>query len=244
MKNLFLLLLLITGFGLQAQNADLPAGEKLVKTKLSSVLNKIAVSATVATPSFSDEEIKDLTWKKVAGVSLSDLNISYKMTSRFSFGISTMNNLGNCRSGYVNGEGAVVAFHSDDDDDDDEFHDDDDEYEIDDDDDEEEFEEEDGDDDDDDDDCDEAELDNLLGTVTFKISEKFPFFIQAAGGYSFGNNAPVYSTMIGYNQRIFAGLGIVGGIRFSDVLYKKPADAVSLTPSNGFKAELGLSWNF
>ncbi len=83
-----------------------------------------------------------------------------------------------------------------------------------------------------------------MGSITFKFSKKVPFFVQAAGGYSFGSNAPAYSAMIGYNQKIFKGLGIIGGIRFSDVLHQKPVDAVNMAPSSGIRAELGLSWNF
>ena len=84
----------------------------------------------------------------------------------------------------------------------------------------------------------------LMGIFTYKISEKVPFFVQAAAGYSFGSKAPAISAMIGYNQKIFKGLGIIGGIRYSDILRSKPADAVSMAPSSGIRAELGLSLNF
>lgn len=229
MKKSFLLLFLFLGLGLQAQDitkANAPEKAKLLK--LVNSLNKFSFTATTGTPSFSTKELNSLNLNKISSVSLADLNISYKMNSRFSFGISMMGNLGNCTSGFYNQEGAFTTFGDDDDeDDDDEIDDDDDEI-----------------DDDDDDECDDDDLGNLMGSATFKLSDKFPLFVQASGGYSFGNNAPAYTAMIGYHQKIFAGFGILGGIRFSDVLYKKPADAVSVTSSSGFKAELGLSWNF
>jgi hypothetical protein len=66
--------------------------------------------------------------------------------------------------------------------------------------------------------------------------------VQLAGGYSFGHNAPAYSSMLGYRQNLLGGLGITAGFRYSDVLYKKPANAVKLAPSNGLRLELGLNW--
>ncbi len=224
MKNVILLLFLFLGFGLHAQNEN---SEKLIKLspKLKNTFAKFSVVATAGTPSFSTTEISTLNLKKVSSLSLADLNISYKMNDRLSFGVSVLGKLGNCSSGYYNQEGGFVAFvHDDDDDDDDEY--DDDEY-------------------DDDDECDDDdEMGNLLGSITYKFSEKFPLFVQAAGGYSFESKAPAYSLLLGYNQKLVAGLGIVGGIRFSDILYKKPIDAKSVTNSSGLKAELGLSWNF
>ena len=96
--------------------------------------------------------------------------------------------------------------------------------------------------DDDGEECD-SELDAAMGTITYKLSQQIPVFVQLAAGYSAGQNAPAYSALIGYHQTIFAGLGITGGIRFSEVLSKIPADAVDFSRS-GFKAELGIHWNF
>jgi hypothetical protein len=173
---------------------------------------------------------------------LGELTVNYKVNSHLFFGLGTMNNLSNGNRGYYNAEGLFISLCNDDDQD---------------------VADADGPDgpndenglndpdgpngpNDENEDCDEDGLfgKNLMGIITFKFSEKIPFFVQTAGGYSFSGNAPAYSAMIGYNQKIFAGLGIIGGVRFSDVLYKKPADAVKVTPSAGFKAELGLSWNF
>lgn len=236
MKNVLLLVFLLLGFGLQAQNKNSAKLTKLTQLspKLKNTFSKFSISATAGTPSFSTKELSTLNLKKMSSLSLADLNISYKMNSRVSFGINMLGSLGNCSSGYYNQEGTFVAFMHDDYGDDGDDDDDDDLDELDDDD----------DDDDHDDECDDDEIGNLLGSVTFKLSEKFPLFVQAAGGYSFGSKAPAYSAMLGYNQKIFAGLGIIGGIRFSDVFYKKPVEAKTLAPSSGLKAELGLSWNF
>lgn len=230
MKNVLLLTFLVLGFGLQAQdvgNINSASKGKLLKLspKMMNTLNKFSVTASMGTPSFSTKEIGNLNFKKLSNVSISELNLAYKVNNRISIGIGMVGNLGNCNSGYTTAEGTFMPFHSDDDDDDD--HDDDDD-----------------DDDYDDDECDDDELGNLMGNITYKLSDKFPLFIQASGGYAFGSNAPAYSAMIGYNQKIFAGIGIIAGIRYSDVLYKKPVDAISVTPSHGLKAEIGLSWNF
>ena len=83
-----------------------------------------------------------------------------------------------------------------------------------------------------------------MGGVTFKLSEKLPFFVQAAAGYSFGSKAPAYTAMIGYNQKIFAGFGIMAGVRYSDVLHQLPVGAESVVSPAGLKVELGASWNF
>lgn len=233
MKQLFLLLLLVGALGLQAQD-NLPVGEPTdgkspflqLSPKASTLLNRFSLSATVGTPSFAFSELNSLNLKKITQVNLAAVNLSYKMNKRFSFGISGLNNLGNYISGYYDAEGKLVTFEHDDDDDD---------YED---------EEEDDMDDDDDEDCDDDEIGNLMGNVTVKLSDKFPIFVQAAGGYAFGQKVPTYSAMIGYNQKLFAGFGILAGIRYSDVIRQKPAGATGLSPSNGLKAELGLSWNF
>jgi hypothetical protein len=224
--NLLILFLLLANLSLFAQQNINDAVESPKNSKVANTLSKFSVTATAATPSVNFKEMNNATLKKAKGISMGELSINYKMNSRISFGLGTMGSLGLCFSGYYNAEGNFVPFSSDDDDEND-------------------TEDGDGDDDaeDDDDDCGEFG-DNIMGTFTFKLSEKIPFFVQAAGGYSFGSNAPAYSAMIGYNQKVFKGLGIVGGIRFSDVLYQKPADAVKMAPSSGLRAELGLSWNF
>ena len=162
-------------------------------------------------------------------INFSELNISYKLNRRFSFGVSMMRNLGNCSTTFTTAEGQVFKFDGDDDDEYDEYDDDDDHDEY---------------DDDDDDDCGEDEFGNLMATVKYTVSDKFPVFVEAAVGYSLNNSVPVYTTLVGYNQKIVAGVGIVVGVRYSDILYKMPIDAVSMSSSHGFKAELGLTWNF
>lgn len=236
MKQILLLFCMICSVGLMAQDAPTTDLSTAETGKIKSMLGKFSVTATAGTNAFGTSELKNLSADKLTQVSLGELSINYKMNSRFSFGIASMSNLSNGNSGYYNKEGAFVSFCDDDDDDDDEldeiedpFDDDDDEF-----------------DDDDDEGCDDDDIfgQNLMGSVTVKLSEKLPFFVQAAGGYSLSGNAPAYSAMIGYNQKVFAGIGIIAGVRYSDVLYNKPADAVKVTNSAGLKAELGLSWNF
>ena len=229
---MFLLFANLTLFAQQTSNEVVEAPNTTKCSKITNFLSNFSVTATAATPSVNFKEMNNSSLKKATGISMGELNIAYKLNPRMSFGVSTIGSLGLCNSGYYNQEGAFVPFSYDDDNDDGPDDDD--------------NEPDDGNDnemDDNDDSCGEFG-DNVMGTFTFKISEKIPFFVQAAGGYSFGSNAPAISAMIGYNQRIFKGLGIVGGIRYSDVFYKKPDEAMSMGPSSGIRAELGLSFNF
>lgn len=234
MKKLLFLMVLFGTVNLSAQDLQMADTSPASGGKFSSMLGKISVTATAGTPAFALDKLGKVNFKKLSQLSLSNLNISYKVNPRLSLGISSMNNLSNSTGGYYNAENQFFTFCNDDEDDDDGIEDDD--MEIDDDD--IEHEDEDG-------DCGDDEFgQNLMGTATFILSDKLPFFVQAAGGYSLSGNAPAYSAMVGYNQKVFAGLGIMAGIRFSDVLHKKPADAVKRTSTAGIKAELGLSWNF
>ena len=222
MKKLVLLLAFFSSYALMTQG-------QLEEVTASSFLNKISVTATAGTPTMAANEIS---LKRFSNLSFSNLNISYKMNSRFSFGISTMNNLSRGKAGYYNAEDQFFRFCSEEEEDDDDDMDDD----------------EDGEDENDDDDNEGCEDDdfgqNLMGTGTFLLSDKVPFFVQAAAGYSLSGKAPAYSVMAGYSQKIVCGLSLTGGIRFSDVLYNAPADALRTTTTAGFKAEMGLSWNF
>ncbi|MDA0194486.1 MAG: hypothetical protein O2887_05745 [Bacteroidetes bacterium] len=150
--------------------------------------------------------------------------------------------MGSCSEGYYNSEGLYIKFDDDDDDDDDQFED---EFEG-------EFEDgiADFDDDDiedeheDDGECEDGfGVQNVMATVTYKVSENLPVLVQVAGGYSVGMDAPAISAFVGYNQKIWSNLGVTGGVRYSTVFNKVPFDAVNYTRS-GFKAELGISWNF
>ncbi len=239
MKHLLLFLFVICTVGLHGQttSADLSnAGEETTPlSKASNILNKFSVTASAGSSAFA---LNNLNQVNLKGINIGELNISYRLNRRFSFGVSTMGSLSTSAAGYYNAENTFVSFCDDDDDDDD------DDDEIDDDD---EMDDDDEDDDDEDEDCDDDEIEfgqNLMGTVTFKLSEKLPLFIQAGGGYSFAGNAPAYTAMIGYNQRIFSGFGILAGVRFSDVLRQAPKDAIKTVSPAGLKAELGLTWNF
>lgn len=224
MKKILFLIVFAVAFsiGLRSQGGDLANG------KHCSVLDRISVTTTVGTPTFSTSDIGKLNLKEISQVSISNFNISYKLDSKLSFGISAMSNLSNGTGGYYNQEGQFFPFCMDDDEEEDMEDDDDDSN-----------------DDPDDEDCDDDDFGkNLMGTVTFTLSDKLPFFVQVAGGYSLSAKAPAYTALVGYNQKLYAGIGIMAGVRFSDVLYTKPADAVKRTSTAGFKAELGLSWNF
>lgn len=190
-------------------------------------LGRFAVTATAGTPSFATSDLKNVSLKNV---SLGQLTISYKMNPKLSFGISTMGSLSSAKGGYYNAENKFFSFCDDDDDLDDDPN---------------ELPDTDMVEDHDDDGCDEDGIgQNLLGTVTYTLSSKLPFFVQAGGGYTFAGKAPAYTAMVGYNQKLFAGFGVIAGVRFSDVLYQKPASAIRTTSGAGLKAELGLSWNF
>ncbi len=82
--------------------------------------------------------------------------------------------------------------------------------------------------------------DNLMGNFTFHLPGKMPFFLQAGGGFAFRSGSPVYSAMAGYKQKIFAGLGIRAGIRYSGFVTKNDYASKAC----GVKAELGLGWSF
>lgn len=218
---LFTVICLTLSF-LQAQNPD-----EVTTSSLNKLAQRLSFSASMSTPSWNGATQGKLSLRDFSNVNLGELNISYKLNNRLSFGLSNMSNLSNPTSGYYTAENTFVPFCLDDDDDaemDDDLEMDDDEN--------------------DDNDCDDDEFgQNLMGTATFGLSEKIPFFIQVAGGYSFAANAPAYSTVVGYNQKIVGGLGIQAGIRFSDILYKKPVEAVSLSPSHSIRFELGVNWN-
>lgn len=94
-----------------------------------------------------------------------------------------------------------------------------------------------------DEDCDDDELTNIMATATYYLSEKIPVFVQASAGYSFGSNTPAISAFVGYNKNILTDLGVVGGVRFSNVFINKPIDAVSFSSYN-IRTEIGLTWNF
>lgn len=231
--------------GVSLSNTDTKAEETKPIHKLNSFFNKFSFTASAGTVSLAPNDLKNLSLRQVT---LGDLNISYKVNPRFSFGLSSIGSLGNCTSGYYNAEGKLIPFQryeieledlfekEDDHDDDTEHESEDDDLDDDDNDDDEH-------DDEDDDDCEEAGV-NIIGTATFILSEKVPFFVQAGAGYSFTDKAIAYTAFWGYSQKIFAGFGIQAGIRYSDVLRQKPVDAISVNPSSGLKAELGLNWNF
>lgn len=218
MKNI-LVLLIIMPFGLFAQNQN--------KTDINKIINNFSYSFSLATTSYGFNNSTQSGWSNIG---IGELNVSYKINPKMSVGLGLVSGLGNCNAGFYNEEGSFVPF---DDDDDDEGEN------------EEHF---DDDDDDDDqngnnDDC-QNDLDNIMATFNYKLSEKLPFFIQTSVGYAISKDAPAYSILLGYNQSLFSSLGLFAGVRYSDILYRKPKGAVSLSGTNGIKAELGVSWNF
>ncbi len=229
MKKISLALLFVLGF-LQVHSQK---NTHLIKLnpKLKTIINKISISANLSTSSFGLAEINQLQLRDFRAIDLGEITVAYKWNNRFSFGISSMSTLNNRNSGYFDGENQFVPFcagedgDSDGDDDGDSENSSDNDHEC-----------------DDDDDLNMGQ--NVMGTISMKLSDKLPFFLQASGGYSFSSRAPAYTAKIGYNQNLFAGLGLSAGIRFSDVLYKRPVGATRLADSSGLKAELGFNWNF
>ena len=162
----------------------------------------------------------DSQFSQMGRFSLGEVSLQYKASERFSFGIGFLGSL-MCDDNYYDAEGNIVENEDDDYDDDD-----DDEYE-----------------DDDDDECEDEFGENLMGLFSYKMSDRLPLFLQLGGGYSFNTETPIYSIMLGYNQKIFYNFGLLVGIRYSDAIDTgNMKDFVA--PVGGLKAELGLSWNF
>ena len=217
MKKCFLLLIMLTTTILtQAQETETSKRDSRVRL----LLDQISLTTTFGTTSVA---VKDLGNANLGNITLGELGAAFKTNDHISVGISLTGQLGNCNSGYYNAEGAFEGFDQENESDDDDDNDDPDMDDL--------------------DDCEEG-IGSVMATFTYKLSDKVPVFVQASGGYAFGMNAPTYSAMIGYHQKLFSELGITAGIRFSDILHKIPADAVTVTPSAGLKGEIGFSWNF
>ncbi|MBI1226624.1 MAG: hypothetical protein GC192_15430 [Bacteroidetes bacterium] len=231
MKKLLFLPALIFALSLSAQELPAPELQPAPTGKISTVLHKFSVTATAGTGYYHDR------FSDLGRLSLGELSVQYKASRLFSFGIGTMGAIQKYRS-YYNSEGVLVSGCNEGDDDGDEIEN----GEMDDPNDLDNIEE--GHHDGDHNECGhEGEFDfgdNLMGNFTFHLPGKLPFFVQAATGYSFGSQAPAYSVMAGYNQKLFAGIGIMAGVRYSDVISSKNY----VSKSGGIKAELGLNWNF
>ncbi|HHH55036.1 MAG TPA: hypothetical protein ENK91_15340 [Bacteroidetes bacterium] len=162
------------------------------------------------------------------------VGLGYKFSSKFSVGAAYLNNLGNSKGSYTDKSGTKIYFEGDNIDDQKEDID--------------ETQDEENEDMDTEDDMDNTEIGNeaipVVLTINYKFSDKFPMFLQAAGGYSFGQNKPVYSALLGYNQKIFKGLGVYAGIRYSNAQVKIPSDATNISPFDGMKFEIGSTCNF
>lgn len=217
MEKCFLLIIMITTASIaQAQESATSKDD----SKLRLLMDQISLTTSFGTTSVA---VNDLGNKNLGNITLGELGAAFKTNDHISIGISITGQLGNCNSGYYNAEGVFEAFeHEDDDDDPDE---------------------DDDSDSDDQDDCEDG-IGSVMGTFTYKLSDKVPVFIRASAGYAPGQNAPAFSAMIGYHQKLFSELGITAGIRYSDILNKIPAEAITVTPSGGLKGEIGLSWNF
>lgn len=221
--QLLLFLFLTACFSLQAQETGITPNANKGKP-LMNALEHLSVTATVGTGTYQGE------FKDLKSLSLGSFAVDYKVNSRFSFGLTTIAGM-DCGQKFITNDEGVVTFieNEDDDDDDDEFEDESDEdndfedlfEDI--------FE----------DDCG-TFGDNIIGTVTYHLSEKVPFFVQAGAGYTFRSNVPTTTIMLGYNQKLFAGLGITAGVRYNQLIASKN----TFKNTSGLKAELGLSWGF
>jgi|GEM_PF-3950205 len=179
----------------------------------------ISFTLKTGTPSFAINNLGN-SGSDLLNIGIAEIGSAYKVNSKLSVGISLMGGLGNCLEGYFDTEGNFVEIDDDDDDDlDDE-----------------------GEDDDDDSEC-ESEIEALMATVSYVLSDEIPVFIQGSLGYSIDDSVPAYSVMVGYYKEVFSQLSISGGIRFSETLIKVPNEALGFQRS-GIKAELGLHWNF
>lgn len=219
MKYLILLFILFCSTGLFGQYAASVENAKS-EIKSSNLFNKFTYTATVGTGYYQNN------FKQLGRVSFGEWSIQYKANTRLSFGLGVLGSL-LCDATVLDNEGNPVALDDDDDEDEDDEGDMDEP------------------DDTDDDDCnDDFELgNNLMGVLTYQLSEYLPLFIRSGAGYSFNVKAPVYSVMLGYNQNIIAGLGLTAGIRYSDIIETKSTPNFVSTVG-GLKAEVGLSWNF
>ncbi len=187
-----------------------------------SLFDQLSFTLKTGTPSIPMSDLGS-SGKQLSNIGIAEIGASFKTSSNFSFGISAMGGLGNCAEGYYDSEGVFIEFEDDEDDDD--------------------MDDRDEDEGEEDEDCDGEEPEVLMGTMTYIVSNKVPVYVQASAGYSFDSNAPAYSILVGYNQRLFSQLSLSGGLRYSEVLINVPSDAQDFSRS-GLKAELGLHWNF
>jgi hypothetical protein len=80
---------------------------------------------------------------------------------------------------------------------------------------------------------------NICGSVMLNASyfplAKHTFFVQPNLGYSIENNSMAYSIYSGWNQNLYKGIALTGGVRYFG----------NITGGNNpsIKAEVGLSWN-
>ena len=86
---------------------------------------------------------------------------------------------------------------------------------------------------------DEFDLGNFANSVMVNASyfplDKHTLILQPNLGYSLENNSAAYSVFTGWNQNIFKGLAVMGGIRYFG--------NVNSGTNPSLKAELGLTWN-
>ena len=185
-------------------------------SRFNKAMQGLTVTASVGTGYYQDHS------RQLGSLSLGELSIQYKTNAQLSFGLGTIGAL-LCDETYLDDEGNPVE----DDDDNDGPEDPDDDM-----------------DEDGEEDCDDFDFgENVMGLATWQFSSQIPFFLRAGAGYSFNTKAPAYTVMLGYNQKLFGGLGLTGGIRYSDIV-KTAKTRNFIAPIGGLKAELGLSWNF
>ena len=189
------------------------------------MMKNLTLTASIGTNGVSPGSTN---FSDLGGVTLGELSLAYKTSSKFSFGIGHFGALDNVNTGYYNEEGLLMDYErreiscnrdkDKDDDHEEEGHDD---------------------------DGPRINIDkNMMAFVTYKVCDKLPFFVQAGAGYSIDYNVPAYFAKIGYSQNVFSNLGVHAGFRFSDVLHQLPDDGMSKNSSFAVKGELGLNWNF
>ena len=222
MKHIFILLISFVAFGLNAQMATNNV------SKLADSGKRITITATAGTGYYHGN------FSDLKHLSLGELSVQYRTGKRFSLGLGMLGSF-ICDKTVLDPEGNPTEYEPDHHNGHDP-HEPDDVNDVSDD-------MDDPDDIDDYDHCDDDFGENIMGILTYRLSDQVPFFVRAAAGYSFNSRSPAYSFMFGYNQKLFGGLALTAGIRYNDIISLSSTPNF-VSPVGGVKGELGLSLSF
>lgn len=222
MKNVLWFILLFSSLNVMAQTNAVNMTKEATTGKFAKILKQFSLTVSAGTGYYHNE------LAEVSKLTFGQLNLQFKTSPSFSIGFGSFGSILQDYS-YYNNEGLLVSGCNDEDgvengdpdnpndpDNIEEQH-------------------QDG--------CNDGEFElvgDLLGNATYKLPGKLPLCLQFGGGYSRAAKAPVYTLMAGYNQKLFAGISLLAGVRYSNLISSR--NYVSKT--GGIKAELGLGWNF